>query len=409
MSSVETQAATAAPPASVADTKRAREPLFTRAFIVLFCFSFVTFFGAFQFLPAMPLRILDLHGTEAQAGWFLGAFTFASASFSPLMGSIADRFGRRRYLIIGSVLFVGFAALYSIIHSVPVLVVTGAIQGAVWSGLLAASGALMSDAVPVSRRAEGLSYWGIASCGAIAVSPIIGLKVYSFSWNILCLEAGLLAVGMIIAAIAQREKPHNRVTGWQGLVSAGILDKNVFMVALSLFMVSFGYGAMTSYIALYCRAAHVKPESIYFTVFATTIILARPALGRVADSIGHVKILLPSLAVAAIGLAILALKPSMVTIVTSALVFGLGYGCAYPAFVAHMLGLTDPARRAQTFGSIVAAFDTGIGLGSILLGAVVAKYGFQSAFGLAAVIAMFSIPTFLTTERIMRKNKARAA
>jgi hypothetical protein len=49
-----------------------REPLFTRAFALLFCFSFVTFFSAFQFFPVMPLRILNLGGTTAQAGWFLG-------------------------------------------------------------------------------------------------------------------------------------------------------------------------------------------------------------------------------------------------------------------------------------------------------------------------------------------------
>jgi len=390
-----------------AETNRdTREPLFTRGFFRLFGFSFVTFFGAFQFLPVMPLRILDLKGTTAQAGWFLGAFTFASAAAGPLMGSIADRFGRRRFLIVGSLGFIGFAVLYSLIQSALVLIAAGALQGAIWSGLLAASGALFSEVVPISRRAEGFSYWGFASNGAIAISPVLGLKVYNLGWRWLCVEAGGLAVLMFFISLAQREKPHNRPRGWSGLLDGGVLDKGVFKVALSLFMVSFGYGAITSYIALDARSASIRPESLYFTIFASTVLLTRLVTGRLADSVGYTRVLLPSLGLAASGLGVLALPTTRMSFVISALVFGAGFGSCYPAFAARMLELTDPSRRAQTFGSIVAAFDTGVGLGSILLGAVVARYGFQAAFGVAAVIALFSIPLYLVTERGLTRGQA---
>ena len=55
------------------------EPLFTRRFVALWVFAFITFFSAFQLLPAIPFRIIELGGTKAQAGWFLTAYTFASA------------------------------------------------------------------------------------------------------------------------------------------------------------------------------------------------------------------------------------------------------------------------------------------------------------------------------------------
>ena len=46
-----------------------------------------------------------------------------------------------------------------------------------------------------------------------------------------------------------------------------------------------------------------------------------------------------------------------------------------------------------------AAFDTGIGTGSLVVGAVVNRFGFRPAWVLAAVLASFSIPYYLWAEK----------
>src|SRR5438046_7332250 len=94
----------------------AREPLFTPRFAMLCAYAFITFFSAFQLLPAIPLRILQLGGSKAEAGWFLSVYTFASAFAAPVMGTIADHVGRRRLLITASIVFVGFSAAYGVIR-----------------------------------------------------------------------------------------------------------------------------------------------------------------------------------------------------------------------------------------------------------------------------------------------------
>ena len=64
------------------------------------------------------------------------------------------------------------------------------VHGMFWSGLLSASGAYVTDMVPPSRRAEGLSYWGFASIIAVAMAPSIGLWVFDHGgWTALCIEA----------------------------------------------------------------------------------------------------------------------------------------------------------------------------------------------------------------------------
>jgi dipeptide/tripeptide permease len=58
-----------------------------------------------------------------------------------------------------------------------------------------------------------------------------------------------------------------------------------------------------------------------------------------------------------------------------------------------------PARRGAAFGAILAAFDTGIGTGSIASGWLIQHYGFPMAFGAAALLSTLSFPYFLFAER----------
>jgi predicted MFS family arabinose efflux permease len=74
--------------------------------------------------------------------------------------------------------------------------------------------------------------------------------------------------------------------------------------------------------------------------------------------------------------------------------------------VSHVLKFVDPGRRGAAFGGILAAFDTGIGTGSIAVGWMAQQVGFRGAFGMAAALSAFSIPYFLWAEgRFLRRGQ----
>jgi MFS family permease len=75
-------------------------PLFTPRFFTMCAFTFTVFLSAFQLLPTAPFRILDLGGTKADAGLFLGFLTYASALSAPFTGALADQIGKRRMLVV---------------------------------------------------------------------------------------------------------------------------------------------------------------------------------------------------------------------------------------------------------------------------------------------------------------------
>lgn len=152
--------------------------LFTPRFIIMFGFTFTVFASVFQLLPTAPYRVIALGGSVAVAGLFHGLLTFSSAASGPLTGVVSDRIGHRPVLIVVSLTLAAFSVSYAFITDYRVMLALVVAHGVVWSGLLAASGAYMTATIPASRRAEGLSYWGLATVLAIGAAPAIGFWVY---------------------------------------------------------------------------------------------------------------------------------------------------------------------------------------------------------------------------------------
>jgi MFS family permease len=372
-----------------------RDPLFTPRFAMLWVYAFVTFFSAFQLLPAIPFRILDLGGSKAEAGWFLSVYTFASAFSAPVMGSLADHFGRRRFLITASIFFVVFSILYGVVRQLPLLFLIGAIHGAVWSGLMASASALMSEYIPESRRTQGMAYWGLSSGSAIAVAPAVGLWVFHFGWTTLCTELSIVSLLMVFGALTLRADEKGFVM--RRLAVSDAWDWRVIATALSLAVASFGYGGMTSYAAIMAIERHISPPAIYLTTYAISLVLFRICFSHLGDRIGPKRMLYPGLVILPFTFGWLGIAHTRWEMIVSAALFGIGWGAVYPAFVTIILGNTDPARRARTFGSIVWAFDAGIGLGSFGIGTIGQHYGLTNAFLVAAALSCLSIPIFALT------------
>lgn len=365
----------------------------------MWSFNFTVFVSAFQLLPTAPFYILSLGGSQTAAGLFLGLLTYASAISAPITGALGDRFGKRRILIVASAAITIFSLLYAIAPSYQLVLAIVVVHGVFWSGLLSSSSSYIVDIVPTSRRAEGLGYSGFASIFAVAVAPWIGLWVFDHGgWRMVCIEAAVL--NLIMAAIAWRLPPDKRhARHEQSLHPKDLVEWRVLVGAVTLFLYSFSYGGITSFVAVYAEQVGVTPRAMYFTVFCLAILCTRPFIGRYGDRIGATRLIVPCLAMIVLGVAVLSMAADRATFVASALLFGVGFGSAYPLFVTHLMHHVPEHRRTATFGALIGAFDTGIGTGSIAVGWISERYGFGRAFGVAGALALLSIPYYLYMEK----------
>ena len=373
-------------------------------------FSFTVFLSAFQLLPTAPYHIIDLGGSTFASGMFLGFLTYSSAFSAPLTGALADRIGQRRVLMISSLALVGFSLAYAVITDVRVLLGLVLIHGVFWSGLLSASAAYMTNLLPESRRAEGIGYWGLSTLSAVAVAPPVGFWIYHQGWIWLCVATA--ALNLVMAVIASRlteHPPSPPASAWQAPASArevppsgqrgGFLEHRVLIISITLALYSFGYGGITSFTAMYADANGVEPRSLYLSALAIVILCTRPVFGRLGDVWGYKRIFIPCLVLIACGMGCLAIGGTRGWIVVSAVIFGIGFGTAYPSYVGYVMQGVSSNRRGAAFGAVLAAFDTGIGTGSTAMGWMIQRFGFSTAFGVAAVLAALALPYFLLVDR----------
>jgi MFS family permease len=232
-----------------------------------------------------------------------------------------------------------------------------------------------------------------------------------FGWAWLCLAAAALNGVMAFIAARLPEAPRAPRATHETTPHRWI-EWRVMLMSAPLFLYSYGYGAITSFSALYAERLGIMPKSIYLTTLALTILLARPALGQLGDRVGFRPVFVPSLVVITAGLTLLALFTTRGGLIGSAIVFGIGYGTAYPVFATHVAHSVDEHRRGAAFGAILAAFDTGIGTGSTLTGWLVGHHGFAFAFAVAAALSALAVPIFFATDRAAgfdtRRRPARA-
>jgi MFS family permease len=373
--------------------------LFTPHFFVMCGFTFTVFLSAFQLLPTAPFHILDLGGSTFASGLFLGFLTYSSAISAPLTGALADRLGQRKVLIVSSLALAAFSICYAVIPSYRVVLVLVIVHGVFWSGLLSASASYMTNMLPEQRRAEGIGYWGLSSVGALAVAPSVGLWIYKHGgWISLCIVGAVL--NLIMAAIAWNLRRPALSNGYRK--PKRLLEWRVLVISACLFLYSFGYGGITSFTALYADANGVTPKSIYLTALAVTILVTRPFAGRLGDRWGYKRVFVPCLVLISVGLALLSIGGTRTWMVASAIVFGVGFGTAYPVYVGYVMQGVDPDRRGAAFGAILAAFDTGVGSGSTMMGWLIQRYGFSSAFATAAALSALALPYFLAADRMFR-------
>jgi MFS family permease len=378
----------------------------------MFCYSFTVFVSLFQLLPAAPYRILSLGGSTAVAGLFQGVLTFASAISAAFTGPLCDRIGHRQVLIVVSLILTVVTAAYAFIGSYHVMLALAVGHGLIWSALLTASGAYMTATIPHGRRAEGLNYWGLASITAVAAAPAIGFWVYRHGWMVLCLE--LACLNLLMAVIAWRlpddrqeaadaraelERMTPPVGGGPVALIRTHVEWRVLLLSVGMSFPAFGWGGLMSFSALYADSLQVSPRSAFLTAMAVATIVGRLTIGRGIDRLGHRWVLLRCFMAPPLGLVLLSLAHGKAGLIMAGVVFGAGFGLLHPAFTAYALEHVAPSRRGAAFGAILAAFDTGIGAGASLMGALVEAHSYRFAFLAAASVAVLALPWFLAAER----------
>jgi EmrB/QacA subfamily drug resistance transporter len=150
---------------------------------------------------ALPRIGDDLDADLAGLQWTLNGYTLTLASFILLGGSLADRFGRRRVFIIGTVWFAGASALCGLAPNVEILIAARALQGIGGALLTPGSLAIIMASFAPADRGRAIGAWSGLGGIAGAIGPFLGgWLIVAASWRFVFLVNMPLAVVVLVAA-----------------------------------------------------------------------------------------------------------------------------------------------------------------------------------------------------------------
>lgn len=378
------------------------EQLWTRDFVVITLINLFTFIGFQMLMPTLPVYAKHLGGTDTAVGLVVGIFTFSAVIIRPFTGYFLDAYGRKGIFFIGLFIFTASVLAYIWAPSLLILLAFRFIHGFGWGLTSTASSTVATDLIPKSRLGEGMGYYGLASTLSMALAPALGLYIinrYNFL-ELFLLSAGMLAVAIVLAFTINYHKPAASGTGFN------LIEKSAVRPTIVMFFITMTYGAVVAFIALYAAQRGIGNIGSFFTIYALTLTLARPICGRLADKIGFDYIIIPGVILIAAAMFLLYFANSMQWFWLVAILYGAGFGATQPALQALAVISVPPQRRGLANGTFFTGFDLGIGLSSIIWGAIASVTGYNVMYVLASIPGMAALVSYLL---LGRKASGRSA
>jgi MFS family permease len=134
---------------------------------------------------AMPAIAKDLGFAVAGSAWVIDAYSLALTAALLASGALADRFGRRRAMLIGNAVFLLASIACGAAANGPLLLAARVVQGIGAAFLITGAIALVADAFPNhDQRAHAFGTIGVISGVAMALGPTLGgLLAAWFGWR----------------------------------------------------------------------------------------------------------------------------------------------------------------------------------------------------------------------------------
>jgi MFS family permease len=345
--------------------------------------------------PVLPLYLITFGASSTIIGAVMAVFTITATATRIPVGMLIDRIGRKPFLLGGIAIFgagnFGYLWAPSILSMLPFRV----LHGAGWSGCTTAVATLAADIVPPRRRGDLMGYAGMASSLASALGPVIGFALLQRSGYLgVFLGAGaLLGLGFLAGLPVAEVKPAPESAPATAHWLDTIVVKETLQPAVAVAFLSFGHGGVLTFLPIHALTIGMTNPGVWFAIYAGCVVAIRPIAGPVSDRVSRRAVIIPGLLLNFAGLLLLALGSTPLSLMAAAAVAGLGTGAAQPALTTVAVDQATAQRRGQSLAQFQFFYDLGIGIGSLVLGALLdlAKQDFTIMYSATALVALLGL------------------
>jgi MFS family permease len=356
----------------------------------------IVFFGFLSVglpLPPLALYLHDQLGFSAAViGFAIGLQSVVTVLSRHRAGTLCDHRGARLVILSGLPLaaIAGLLYLAAALLPVPttaklVLLLIGRIALGFGESLFI-TGAMNWSIGRLGAQRTGLvmSWQGIAMYAAIGLGAPLGLIIYDavgFAGVAVTAAISPLIALAIAATMANvpvsgsgERAPFYRVIGL------------IWRPGMILFLSTIPFAGITSFLALTYATRGWSGAGMALAAFSTGYIAVRLIGSHWPDRYGGTRVAVISLAIEAVGQAMIWLAQDPWMALTGALITGLGFSLIFPAMGVEATRRVPIEQRGRAVANFIAFFDLAIGVTAPAVGYAAGLFGYGSAF-LIGVIA----------------------
>lgn len=360
--------------------------------------SFMGMLGTNVASPALPQIASGLSVSEARVGLVMSAYFFPTVVMVPVVGVLADIYGRRRLVLVGLVLFGAAGTAIAFADSFAAVLALRAIQGVGFAGMSPLAVAVIGDLYtgPEGAAAQGLrgSAHGIAQIAAPAIAGFLA----EIAWNYpFFLFAATLPVFVLVLVYLPETAPDSdapdlraEIGGYARSIRVEARDPNLALLFAGTFVAWLLKSTVFTFIPLFVvgglgETAFVAGLILSFGGVVRTVV--SPLSGLVIARTSHKRGFLGTVVVGGIAAFFVPFAPTALWVGVLVGVYGVGN-----AFTSAILNdAVATIASAEHRGGIVSGMNAMKQVGNVtapaVFGVVLAAGGFGLLFGAAAVTA----------------------
>jgi MFS family permease len=318
---------------------------------------FAAFTGTGMIIPVRVLYAQEQGASLAIIGAMATAFLISNFIFQYPMGWIADRWGRKRIMVLGLLGQAGMSLLYLLVTDPVMFVVLRLVEGVFSATMLPPARALIADTIDPAKRGEAYGVFNGFFNASFLLGPGIGSLLASLSYELVFVGAvivRLVAVVIVSLIVHDTPRPHQA----EGARTRAVPLRELFSLPLiGAYILVFGdylyLGFDQTIFPLWMHdhlGASVAIIGLVYIVWAIPTTILSPVGGRLADRVRRSALML------ALGGAQVPLyfTYGLITEAGPVIALSVAHGAVYalmqPAVDAHLAAASPPDARARIQG-----------------------------------------------------------
>ncbi len=371
--------------------------------------------------PVLPLFTSYLGADPSGVGMVAAVSSFAGIVASVPAGMLSDRWGRKRMLLLSSVIFATAPLLYLLVSAIWQLAAVRLYHGLATAVFVPVSMALVSDLFQ-KNRGEKIGWFSTSTLLGRFIAPVAGGSIIGalvmnpgtsyYTVYLVCGATGAVVFFLALRIPADR-KEQKSVRTWRDTFSAFqsvISNRTILVTAAVEAAILFAYGTFETFLPLYAIKTGLTAYEVGIFLSSQVIVLAltKPLMGKFSDRHGRKSQIIVGTIIGALSIAAFSLVRGFFPLIGISILFGFSQSVVTSATAAYIADLSKGENRGSAMGLLGSIMDIGHTTGPLISGILAAWLGFGASFiGAGAVLCLMVFIFVLSTSGPSRQNPAR--